>query len=617
MLNVPLLLWLGKVIRKILLPTIFLLLAYGFWISPNFKEISAGVAIFLFGMLALEKGFKIFTGGTLERLLRNTTNQPWKSISFGFVSTALMQSSSLLSLITISFLSAELISLAAGIGIIFGANIGTTAGAWLIAAFGLKVKLSAYAMPLLVFGVILLFQRSKSLVGAGYILVALGFLFLGIHYMKEGFDAFRQILDLSVYAVPGYQGLFIYTLIGIFATVVMQSSHATLVLVLTALASQQITYENAIALAIGSNIGTTITAILGSLSANVEGRRLAGAHLIFNLFTGTVTFLFIHQLILAIDGLSALLGISADNFTMKLALFHTVFNLLGVLSLMPFIKQMVVLLERLIPTPAVEVEAARYLTDASAEIPDAAIEAVKKETLLLYDQAVDIITFGLSLNRDRLFSKEELGSVIEGSRRVLAGAIDDLYERRIKSIYGAIVEFISRVHGTLSETQSGELMAQREAGRDIIEVIKGIKHLQKNLAIYQHAGNSHIRNEYDFIRLKIARVLRLLHTLQQGVDESVTVLSLDQLKVEFSQGDIITSGALDGLIRKKQITAPMAVSLMNDTAYCNAICSNLIHLGERLFVASDPEDKVAERSVALDEVEISEVIERLDEGKVQ
>ncbi|MFQ5518764.1 MAG: Na/Pi symporter, partial [Mariprofundus sp.] len=129
-------------LRQILLPTILLVLAYGFWLSPNFKEISAGVAIFLFGMLALEEGFKAFTGGILEKLLKRTTNRLWKSISFGIVTTTIMQSSSLVSVIAISFLGAGLIGLAQGIGIVFGANLGTTTGAWLVAGFGLKVKIS-------------------------------------------------------------------------------------------------------------------------------------------------------------------------------------------------------------------------------------------------------------------------------------------------------------------------------------------------------------------------------------------------------------------------------------------------------------------------------------------
>ena len=224
-------------LRKILLPSIFILLGYGFWISPDFKEITAGVAIFLFGMLFLEEGFKAFTGGTLESVLKKTTNKLWKSLSFGVLSTTIMQSSSLVSVITISFLSAGLIGLAEGIGIIFGANLGTTTGAWLVAGFGLKVKISAYAMPMLVFGIILVFQSSKALKGIGYVLAGLGFLFLGIHHMKEGFEAFKDSIDLAAYAIPGLKGLLVFTGIGIFATVVMQSSHATLVLIITALAA--------------------------------------------------------------------------------------------------------------------------------------------------------------------------------------------------------------------------------------------------------------------------------------------------------------------------------------------------------------------------------------------
>ena len=222
-------------IKRIILPVILIVLTIGFWISPNFKEIAAGVAIFLFGMIFLEDGFRAFTGGILENLLAKTTNKLWKSISFGIVSTTVMQSSSLVSVITISFLSSGLIGLAAGIGIIFGANLGTTTGAWLIAGFGLKVKISAYAMPMLVFGVIMVFQRSRTLKGVGYVLAGLGLLFLGIHHMKEGFEAFRETIDLTRFAVGGYAGLFLFAGIGIAATVIMQSSHARLVIIINAL----------------------------------------------------------------------------------------------------------------------------------------------------------------------------------------------------------------------------------------------------------------------------------------------------------------------------------------------------------------------------------------------
>ncbi|MGA9394405.1 MAG: Na/Pi symporter [Azonexus sp.] len=334
-------------LRRILLPTIFLILGWGFWVSPDFKEIAAGVAIFLFGMLSLEEGFKAFTGGVLEKLLRVSTDRLWKSLSFGIVTTTVMQSSSLVSVITISFLSAGLIGLAQGIGIIFGANMGTTTGAWLIAGLGLKVNIAAYAMPMLVFGIILMFQSSKNLKGIGYVLSGLGFLFLGIHHMKEGFESFKSAIDLSQFAVPGLLGLLLYTLIGTFATVVMQSSHATLVLIITALAAGQITYENALALAIGANIGTTITAILGAISANAEGWRLAAAHLLFNVVTGLVAIVFIHQFVWAVDALSIRVGIANDDYALKLAVFHTLFNLTGVLIMVPFIQRMVTVLQRM------------------------------------------------------------------------------------------------------------------------------------------------------------------------------------------------------------------------------------------------------------------------------
>ncbi|MEA3497527.1 MAG: Na/Pi symporter, partial [Campylobacterota bacterium] len=115
-------------LRRIILPTILLILGYGFWISPDFKEIAAGVAIFLFGMLSLEEGFKAFSGGALQRILKRSTDTTAKSIGFGVLATTVMQSSSLVSVLTISFLGAGLIGLAQGIGIVFGANIGTTTG---------------------------------------------------------------------------------------------------------------------------------------------------------------------------------------------------------------------------------------------------------------------------------------------------------------------------------------------------------------------------------------------------------------------------------------------------------------------------------------------------------
>ena len=605
---------LNSMLRKILLPSMLLILAYGFWISPNFKQISAGVAIFLFGMLSLEEGFKAFTGGKLESMLTRSTDTYWKSLGFGALTTSIMQSSSLVSVITISFISAGLISLAAGVGIIFGANLGTTTGAWLIAGFGLKVKISAYAMPMIVFGVILIFQKSKNLKGIGYVLAGLGFLFLGIHYMKEGFDAFKDTLDLKTYAVDGYPGIFLFVLLGLIATVIMQSSHATLVLTITALAAQQITYENGLALAIGANIGTTVTAIIGSLSANVDGRRLAGAHLLFNLTTALIAIALIYPLRDLVDVVSRWVGIAADDYTLKLAVFHTIFNVIGILVMSPFINQMVRFLERVLK-PVVRTSAqARYLHDASIEFPETAIEAVRKETLHLYDNAFRIISGGIRLKPEWITPTRNLDKILKPGNRSQPIDINEQYALTVKSLYSQIIDYISRSQVNLSPEQTDELFALRSAGQDIVEAIKDISHLHKNLDRYLISPNPSIKNEYAEIRAQLASILQTLSIVREQGEDSTAILSLDDLQHEVRQRHQLLTGKADKLIRNNQITAEMATSLMNDSHYAYEAANNLIEIGRLLFSTGDINLRHAERSLALDEHEINEALEASEEA---
>ncbi|MEJ2609678.1 MAG: Na/Pi symporter [Candidatus Thiodiazotropha sp.] len=601
-------------IRKILLPTILLVLAYGFWISPDFKQISAGVAIFLFGMLSLEEGFKAFTGGILETLLRNSTNRYWKSLSFGILSTTVMQSSSLVSVITISFLSAGLISLTAGIGIVFGANIGTTTGAWLIAGLGLKVKISAYAMPMLVFGIIMIFQKSNSLKGLGYILAGLGFLFLGIHYMKEGFEAFKSSIDLTQFAISGFSGLLLFAGIGIFATVVMQSSHATLVLILTALATHQITYENALALAIGANVGTCITAILGSMSSNVEGKRLAVAHLIFNVVTGLIAILFIKQFLWGVESISAATGIADNDYTLKLAVFHTLFNLTGVAFMSPLIGKLVTGLEAMLQSKPVATVGPKYLSDATMEFPDTVMESVRKETLHLYDNALEVIAHGISLHRHDIFSDKDLTQLVLQPHKIIEIDIDAVYGRNVKVLYGAIISYVSQAQTRITSEFSEDLYSLRLAGRYIVEALKDIKHLRKNLLVYMTSDNPHIRAEYNLFRSQIGTILRELGEMRlHSVDpKNMNILNLDGLKAEIQEIDVVANGSLDRLIRENLITEQMATSIMNDSSYAYSISSNLIGMAEILFATRALELKEAEHDIALDEEELEQILDEVE-----
>ncbi|OOZ40750.1 sodium:phosphate symporter [Solemya pervernicosa gill symbiont] len=598
-------------LRKIFLPTIFVVLGYGFWISPDFKEIAAGVAIFLFGMLSLEEGFRAFTGGILERILKFSTDRLWKSVSFGVLSTTLMQSSSLVSVITISFLSAGLLGLSEGIGIIFGANLGTTTGAWLVAGLGLKVKISSYAMPMLVFGVIMLFQKPKVVKGLGYVLAGLGFLFLGIHHMKEGFEAFRETIDLAEYAVGGYPGLFLFALIGIAATVIMQSSHATLVLIITALAAGQITYENALALAIGANVGTTITAIIGSLSANEQGKRLAGAHLVFNVVTGLIAIIFIAEFVRAVDTISLWVGIRDADYTLKLAVFHTLFNLVGVLVMLPFIGKLVQFFEWFIKTREPSILGVKYLNDASVDFPETALEAVRNETLHIYDNAVKLIANGISMPRELIFSDRALDKAVARQARIIEVDIDDLYERSIKGIYSEIVSFTSQATFSWEMEQTGKIHWLRNANRNIVDSIKDIKHLRKNLLRFIVTDNATIRGEYNRLRVLVASVLRELDLARRAEGDEMPLLSIDALKLMVEESDDQLNERLVGLLRDERITPAMATSLMNDSGYALDACRNLLEMGETLFVHRDEDVAEAERDVALSDEEIDDI---LDEG---
>jgi len=595
--------------KNLLFALTIIALAYGFWVSPNFKEISAGIAIFLFGMLSLEQGFKSFSGGALNTILANSTDRLYKSIGFGILSTSIMQSSSLVSVLTISFLGAGLLTLTQGIGIIFGANLGTTTGAWLVAGYGLKIDIGSYSLPMLVFGILFIFQKNTTLKGLGYILTGLGFLFLGIHYMKEGFEAFRETINLAEYSVGGYKGLFLFALIGIFATVVMQSSHATLVLIITALGAAQISYENAIALAIGANVGTTITAIIGAMSSNIEGKRLAGAHLIFNAVTGVIAIVFIHQIIFLVDFSALYLGIQSDDYTLKLAIFHTIFNTIGIIVMIPFIPRLVLFLEKYLQqTPSLDAalhERPLYLNDSVLEFSQSFMEAMYKETKHLYENAFEIIAHGLNLKRGAILSAIEPEEVIRIAYTKKPYDIDENYDRKIKDIYSEIITFASRSQAILSEVETEELYKIKLINRDIVEAIKDTKHLQKNIIKFNSHTNQQIKKEYAAIKISLVELLRDIAAIAATEESENTLLLLSKLKLQTQKNDILSNGRLDELIRKKEITNNMATSLMNDSVYVYNIRMKLTNVAELLFT---------KRDAKLEEIQItpSEIAELLE-----
>jgi phosphate:Na+ symporter len=573
--------------RRILFILFLICLAIIIFFNPNFKTIIAGVAILLFGMIMLEEGFKVFTKGPLQNFLKRATDKLYKSISVGALVTATIQSSSLVSVITISFISAGLISLSGGLGLIFGANIGTTATAWLVAGFGLKIKISALAMPMLVFGIIFSFQKKESYKGIGNVLAGLGFFFLGIHYMKEGFDVFKEYIDLSQYAVSGYLGVIIYTGIGIIITTILQSSSATLALILTALAAGQIEYENALALAIGANVGTTITAILGSLSANIAGKRLAGAHLIFNVVTGVVAVIFIFPLSKFVSFLANASGIAETDYTLKLALFHTIFNVIGVIIMIPFIKKLEKFLLRYFKEKTnKDIDEPKFLNEAILEFPGTVITSLFRESHYLFKNPVfEIVAHALNIHREDIISDKKLKKIVKKSKKEMKINIEDLYYKKVKTIYGEIIRYAATAQKDLklNEFQTNAINDIKTANRKMVEIIRDVRELNKNVNIALDIKNKYLKEEYDDFRKKIAKVLRIIYHFRKKENSKKYAKKLLELKKEAKENIRKSNKMIDKLIRKDLITAEMASSLFNDYANVNDISKKLIEVAELLY----------------------------------
>lgn len=575
------------------------LLILFFW-QPEAATLAAGIALFIMGMRHLEDGFRAFTGGALERWLARCTNRMWKSLLFGVVSTALVQSSSLVTLLSIAFLSAGLMSLMAGIGIVFGANLGTTTGAWLLALVGLKMDLAAIAMPMLVFGGILGRRGEASWKGIGQVMLGIGFLFLGIDLMKDGFTSFQGILDPERYQISGWLGVVVYTLFGLLATVVMQSSHATLMITLAALATGQLDYANALAMAIGANLGTSVTSALGALASNQAGRRLGVVHVLFNLMTGAVALAALPLLTRSVDWTAELIGIAADAYTLKLALFHTLFNVLGLVIMLPLTPLLLKALMRWLPDPAPAVgpegadlalseqprTRALYLNDSAMLHADTALKVLDQELLHLAALSRKVVASALYLPPDihQGMSREQLHAQLQrpvpGEQREDA---DALYERHVKGVYGDIVDFISRLDISLLPEQQQALMDDNLAARDLVEAVKAAKHLQTNLRRQIDSPKEAVRGAYGQLREQCGLALIELARL---ADLEIDTPAREVLFARYEAEDNLFAehfqALVQRLLRERLLDGWQATSLLNDLHYMLRIRRHL-HLAHALL----------------------------------
>ena len=312
----------------------------------NLLSLIGSLALFLYGMKIMSEGLEKFAGDRLRGILSSMTRNRVMGVLTGIFITALIQSSSATTVMVVSFVNAGLMTLVQSIGVIMGANIGTTITAWIISAIGFKVNIAAFALPLLAIGIPLIFSGKSKRKSIGEFIFGFSFLFMGLSYLQVNAEALK-IGDIVANMLAGWAGsggfltILLFVFVGAFTTMIVQASAATMAvtLMLFDMNIPGFGFELAAALAMGQNIGTTITAFLASLTANTQARRAALAHMFFNVFGVVVILIIFHPFCDAITWFVANVMHAGDNDLFRLSAFHSAFNIFNTLTLIWFVKQ--------------------------------------------------------------------------------------------------------------------------------------------------------------------------------------------------------------------------------------------------------------------------------------
>ena len=324
------------------------------------------LGMFLYGMKIMSEGLQKAAGDRMQHILASMTNNRFAGVLTGVLITALIQSSSATTVMVVSFVNAGLLSLTQSIAVIMGANVGTTVTAWIISLFGFTVKIADMVFPILAISIPLIFSKNNQRRYWGEFLIGFSLLFLGMEYMKQSVPDLQEnpavLAYLNNYTNMGYGSVLLFMLIGTILTIIMQSSSAMMAITLIMCSQGWVSFEIAAAMVLGENIGTTITANMAALSANVSAKRAAFAHLLFNIFgvcwmlilfypfTRMIIALVGHINGMSTDEVNSLLDSSASmlspeeaakaatTVSFSLALFHSIFNVCNVLIMIWFVK---------------------------------------------------------------------------------------------------------------------------------------------------------------------------------------------------------------------------------------------------------------------------------------
>ncbi|KAA1171447.1 Na/Pi cotransporter family protein [Marinobacter salinexigens] len=407
--------------------------------TASIFEIFGGLALFLLAMEMMTDGLKSAAGHQLRHLLGTWTRTPLRGFAAGVLITGIVQSSSAVTVATIGFVNAGLLTLGHSLGVVFGANVGTTMTGWLVSLVGFGIKIEAFAMPLLALGMALrLIASEQRLKSIGQALAGFALFFLALSLLKESLEGLTGGLDDSV--LPGSRyGLPVFILAGFLATVLTQSSSAALAIILSAAAGGLLPLESAAAAVIGANLGTTSTAAIAVMSATANARRLALGHVLFNLVTGAIAVIILPLMLWTVEAVTHWLELDT-HAAISLALFHTLFNILGASIMLPLAPRFAHFLSRRFRSQEEDHAEPRFLDNTLVSTPELATGAVDQEMKRLIGHVRGLLR--VCIDREGL-RPAQVRATAEAAR-TLNQSINDYVSRvRAEQMHLSIVESLS------------------------------------------------------------------------------------------------------------------------------------------------------------------------------
>jgi phosphate:Na+ symporter len=571
---------------------------FGFFES---LQLLGALGLFLFGMKVMSDALMLLAGGRMRGILATMTSNRFLGISTGFLITSVIQSSSATTLMVVSFANASLLTLTEAISVIMGANIGTTITAWLIAILGFKVSMSEIALPLVGFGFLFMFSKKASVKNWGGFIIGFAILFIGLQFLKDAMPDINQnpgILEfLQRYTEMGFGSVLLFLLIGTVLTVIIQSSSATMALTLLMTAEGWIPFELAAAMVLGENIGTTITANLAAILSNYQAKRAARAHLIFNLIGVGWMLVVFYPFLRGISLLTMELGsdspyVTAAAVPVAISLYHTCFNVINTFVLLWFIKPIAKIVEWAVPERRVaerDIDEPKYISKKMMAYPETAIATLVSESKYLFENAVfEIVTHAFNIHRDDLRSKKKAKEIVRRSED-LGADVRELYLTKVKTIYGAILQFATQAQSSLSlsSVQNNRIMEIKVANRKMVEILRHTREVNRNIRLYSPGNNPHMKKEYDYYRKLMTRLLRGIYLSIPPSDITAYNEELMKLRIRSHRKLNAQNEEIDRLIRDGLITTHMASSLVNDFDHLHDLLEKMVTVAELLYCRSD------------------------------